>query len=214
MVREEMWRSGLICFVLFEVILCFNLLSQPLLILLSLSRLMVVISPMETKFKSTIFILECISCIYWSTFILGCSLTLLAGFRLDELPMNLCLPFVDPTLSSFIENCNTIGSNNQFITSTVISIQHIRLVYYVIMFKKKFRGLKSKSSSENKFITQLVVITLSNITCWIPTDIIYIVGMYIPKYSFNLVIWTTVFLMPINSANIHGKKEMTNSPSK
>ena len=111
MVWEEMWRSGLICFVLFEFILCFNLLSQPLLILLSLSRLMVVICPMETKSKSTIFILECISCICWSTFILGFSLTLLAGFRLDKLPMNLCLPFVDPTLSSFIEDCSTIGSN-------------------------------------------------------------------------------------------------------
>ena len=45
------WKSGFICFVLSGIFLWFTILSQLLLVLLSLSRLMVVVHPIKTKFK-------------------------------------------------------------------------------------------------------------------------------------------------------------------
>ena len=51
LVKEELWRSGPICFTAFMFILWFTILTQCFLIFLSLSRLMVVIHPINTKFK-------------------------------------------------------------------------------------------------------------------------------------------------------------------
>ena len=47
LVKEMSWRSGTICFVAFGTLLWFTILSQLLLVFLSLSRLMVVIYPIQ-----------------------------------------------------------------------------------------------------------------------------------------------------------------------
>ena len=48
-------------------------------------------------------------------------------------------------------------------------------------------------------VSQLILISTSNILCWFPTNAIYLSAMYLPIYPINLVIWTTEIIMPINS---------------
>ena len=46
---------------------------------------------------------------------------------------------------------------------------------------------------------QFIVTSTSNIICWFPTNAIYLSAMFLSAYPINLVIWTTVIVMPINS---------------
>ena len=53
--------------------------------------------------------------------------------------------------------------------------------------------------SDSILIIQLVVITVSNIICWFPSNSIYITAMFSSTYPISLLIWTTVIGLPINS---------------
>ena len=57
-IKEESWRSGILCLTAFTTVLSFTVLTEILLILFSLSRLMVVIYPLKTRFKETSFIVK------------------------------------------------------------------------------------------------------------------------------------------------------------
>ncbi len=61
-VNEEFWRSSVPCFVAFGSVLWFSILTQILLIFVSLSRLMVVVHPINTEFKSTKFVIRSETC--------------------------------------------------------------------------------------------------------------------------------------------------------
>ena len=62
-VREENWRLSLICFIAFGCLLCFRLLTPSVLFFMSLSRLLIVLYPMDTKFKRYDFVLRKSACL-------------------------------------------------------------------------------------------------------------------------------------------------------
>ena len=46
---------------------------------------------------------------------------------------------------------------------------------------------------------QVCLVTSSNVLCWIPSGIIYLVTMSLEKYPINLIIWSAIAITPINS---------------
>ncbi len=48
-------------------------------------------------------------------------------------------------------------------------------------------------------ITQLVLISSSNVLCWSPTNGVYIAAMSVPSYPIEMIIWTLDGSMPLNS---------------
>ena len=77
---------------------------------------------------------------------------------------------------------------------------HIILVNEILQSQKSIR--KSKSEDNTLLIIQLIVITLSNILCWFPVNAVYVSAMFLPTYPtypVDLVIWSTVLGLPINS---------------
>ena len=56
-----------------------------------------------------------------------------------------------------------------------------------------------KSVSDSVLIAQLIFITLSNILCWFPAKGIYAAAMCLSTYPIDLIIWTTIIGLPINS---------------
>ncbi len=60
-VQSKSWRSGPICFSAYGIIISHTLLCQLLMILLSLSRFRVVVSPMKSAFKKFNFTLKCLA---------------------------------------------------------------------------------------------------------------------------------------------------------
>ncbi len=68
LLTEELWRSSVGCLGAFHLVFWFSIQIQLALIFLSLSRLMVVIHPLDTRFKRTKFAVNSISVVYTMSF--------------------------------------------------------------------------------------------------------------------------------------------------
>ena len=63
--KEEWWRSSHMCFVAFFIVLFFTVLTQLLLMFLSLSRLMVVLHPVDYEYKIKTLVVKSIALMYF-----------------------------------------------------------------------------------------------------------------------------------------------------
>ena len=132
--------------------------------------------------------------------ILGTSTTIGIVFKetVKQLPTSLCSPFIDPSNSILLIKVITIGIGIlQLGTSILICLIYCLLVKNLI----KTQQTLNRSVSFNKFnlITQVLIVTSSNLICWIPSNIIYISTLFMLKYPTDLLIWTTIAVTPINS---------------
>ena len=199
MIKENDFRDGIFCFLAFTVILWFSLLSQTLVLFLGVSRLMVVIYPMKKRLRNTQLVTKClffISFIYYSVSVFIASLLALTE---ELLPLKFCFPFIDPTHSILIITTLVYFiAVSHFLVS--ISILMMNLLLYINLKKSQKITHKKQTNKSNAFlIMQLAVLMTSNFLCWCSQDIIYITLMYLPKFSFNLILWTIGTIMPINS---------------
>ena len=48
-------------------------------------------------------------------------------------------------------------------------------------------------------IFQIVLITGSNIVCWVPSGIIYILSALSYKFPVEILLYTTIYITPVNS---------------
>ena len=94
-VKEHLWRSNLFCFFAFTVILLFTILTQILLLFLSLSRLMIVIYPVDTKFKQLKFVSRTLVFAFLISLFIAVLISSLYRFKDKYIPISLCLPFID-----------------------------------------------------------------------------------------------------------------------
>ena len=199
MVDGELWRSGLICFSAFELLLCFSFLSILGPIFLSVSRLMVALYPIDLKFKRSKFSMRFILSSYIMSFVITLFFTTVVKLRNGLLPTNMCIPFVDPTKVIIIHKVFTwVLAASHCVTSTVILLVNITLVRNLKKSQAHMRKSNPKNSKAN-LIIQLVILTTSNFLCSIPADTIFILTMFFPKYPLNLIKWTIVGIVPINS---------------
>ena len=199
-VKEELWRSGFLCFTAFTTVLWFTVLTELVLIFMSLARLMVTISPLHTRFKETLFVAKSLG------FLISCSLLFTVCISIifksmdGTLTTSLCLPFVDPGGSQLIIKCITwFTVVTQLTTSITIAIMHFCLITEVKKSEKNIEKSKSKHGTNKSLLIQLITITVSNIICWFPAGCIYIYAMFLSIYPIDLIICTTVSGLPINS---------------
>ena len=88
----------------------------------------------------------------------------------------------------------------QTITSVTILVLHIVLVRHFKKSKTNIRNSKSDDDSDAAaLITQLIIITASNILCWFPANGIYIAAMFLSSYPTDLIIWSILVSLPLNS---------------
>ncbi len=95
--HEGDWRSSPLCYFVYATTLAFCFLSPSTLSFLTMSRLMVVLHPIDTHFKETRFVLQYLISIFAVTSCIACGLTILAWFLIGKVPIDLCSPFIDPT---------------------------------------------------------------------------------------------------------------------
>ena len=200
--KEALWRSSIGCLAAFCVALWFTCLSQLVLLFLSLSRMMVVIYPIDTRFKRTKFTIKCLGCLAFACFMVSISTTLTTKLTSAYLPTPICLPFFDPTYEIVVLLVLTwFITISQFVSAITIIVFHITLVFTLYKSQTNVNVTKAKQNdTSNVFlVVQLVIITMSNVLCWFPADTIYILAMFMGEYPAELVIWTTVATLPFNS---------------
>lgn len=203
--NEEYWKRSVVCYLIFATTFLFNVLSPVSLSWLSVSRLMVVEHPVDTMFKETSFVQKCVAYIYASCVSLSVVVTVL-NWALNSyvlhsvLPLSLCSPYVDP------ENNATA---QKVLTWITIILQLFAAIFIISVYRKMVLAIKesqkflqecvSRKHSNKMLIAQLLVVTSSNILCWVPCAVIYLISMFAEEYPIKMVYWATVVLSPLNS---------------
>ena len=200
LIKENMWKSHPLCFIAFFLILYFSLLGLFLLLFLSVSRLMVVLYPVDTKFKLSTAVIHYLGCIYAFTFIIILIFMVIFIEKESLIPTSLCQPFVDPTGKFLlIKIISWFVALSQSSASVAMVTMYIVLVKTVKESTEALGSLKNLNKINTTLIGQLIVTSLSNILCWFPTNVVYLSAMFLRTYPIHLVIWTTVIILPLNS---------------
>ncbi len=195
---EEIWRSSLACYLAFGVNLLFNFVSPCTLFLLSLTRLQVVAHPLHTKFKKPHFVSNLIVVTFSSAVVTSAIIVFITTQLKSSLPSSLCIPFIDPEHSfKMLQGLIWLVTFFQTGMSFVFVAAHWLLIKYVQLSERSIQ--KSKLNSTFQVLFQLIIITASNILCWIPTNTIYLVSMFLNRYPSEMVLWTAVAVAPLNS---------------
>jgi len=82
----------------------------------------------------------------------------------------------------------------------IVTVMNVILVKEFMINKKKMNMSKlGKSSDSIMLVGQLLLVTITNMICWFPANIIYITAMFVDRFSVRILLWTVVGIMPINS---------------
>ncbi len=199
--EETVWMSSVTCHFAFAVLITYTANIQIVLILLSLSRMMVVAKSIPTSFQDTKFIVKILCILFSICSLVGISLTFaVSQYSSRLMPISLCLPFVDPTNSlGLIKAIVWFTLISQTVTSGAIIVMHTILVKEVKKISTTVAGCRNKQESNVALVCQLIIITASNILCWLPTNIVFLVSMFLIRYPIDLVVWTTAAVLPLNA---------------
>ena len=188
-VKERSWRSGPLCFTAFGLLIWFTILIQFVLIFLSLSQLMIVIHPVNTKFKRTGFVLKSVVSFIMLSFFCALYVNLSFAFSHGILSVSSCLSFIDPTNSVvMIKIITWTFIITQTGTATVLLVLYILLVRRLKESHKSIGQSKSNQDTDTALIIQLIVITTSNILSWFPVNGIYIAAIFLGFLSMESIL--------------------------
>ncbi len=202
---EDEWSVGASCHIVSFLFLNFCLISPLSLCLLSVSRLMVVLHPMDSGFKKTSFVRICILVVNLVSLCVSCFFTLLTWlidhhiFGRRNL-MSLCSPFIDPSKEIVLVKVITWFTTIFQVASAIIILTVYVLL--IVSLRKSQKGMESAVShkmSSVALVVQVFVLTSSNILCWIPSAVIYLLSMFVEQYPVEMVVWTTIIVTPLNS---------------
>ncbi len=199
-VQEKIWRSSFLCFLSSTLLNVFKMCAVLLLMLLSVSKLMVVAFPITSKFKRTSFLMKWISTAIVFSITYGVLSTVLIVVTNSRMPTGLCLAFVDPTGTLiFVKVLVWFVAISEVLAVFICIILNTILVYKFNTSQEKVKGNVSKQRSSIGLVLQLLLITLSKILCWFPSDIFFILAIFLDSYPLQLVFYMTGAVLPINS---------------
>ena len=167
--NEVLWRSSTSCSMIFIFSLSFSLLSPIYLVFMSLCRCFAVALPLNLKMKDNYFIGRVLVSIFLSLILFSTSVGLVYKSKNNSYPSVLCLPFIDPLKSNIFLKIMTISTGFCQVTASIF----ICLIYIVLITKIKqsdYRVQKSKATSRSYLTLQLLIVTASNLLCWIPSN--------------------------------------------
>ena len=199
--KERTWRSSMLCFTSFGLMLWHETLSQLLLLFCSVIRLMVVVQPIDISLKDIHLVHRFLTFFYVASFFVSFALTLCTKGIFKKLPSILCLPFVDPSRSIIVINVLIWFI---FITESVTLISVFLINVNLILALKKSQKksqINMRSQVESKqtaIIAQLSMLTSTIFLYWFPANIIYVAAWYLEKYPLKLIYWTTVTIVSVN----------------
>ena len=195
-VDEIKWRSSSMCFIAFSLAVNFSLLSPLTLSFLS-NRCLVVLYPLNTKYKNAQFIGKCLGVIFIVSLIFAIVITAIVKHVHKVIPLTICTPFVDPTNSIyFIKVLTFVVVILQFGATLLILFAYSLLFKNLTTYPKPFQ-IARKSYSLT--FSQIITVALSNIMCWIPSGLIYLLSIILSEYPMDIVIWTAIVITPVNS---------------
>ncbi len=202
---EYSWKSSLTCHIVSTLFLFFNLLSPFVLCHLAFFRLSIVLYPVESKFKESLFVIKTVS-ISFGVFLFISIVCTIIEWSLNHfvlhshIPLSVCSPFVDPQNAQAIIQVFTWG----VVICQVVALEMI-VVFYILLYKslkesqEKVKESISREQSNILLIVQIIIVTSSNLLCWLPSGMIYLSSFFLDEYPIKMMVWTIVVVNTVNS---------------
>ncbi len=203
MVNEKQWTCGFACHIAFSLSMLFSLVSPTLLVIFSFSRLSVVKYPFDSSFKESSFVAKVLAIACGSCVVLSIITDISYRLSYHQVPTGLCLHTADPpNTNHLVKTLTLFTSTYQILSIKLIAVFYTKLI--LSLMKKSVidvtQGNKPIERPINKtMIFQLVVVTLSNLICWLPPGVIFVTFAFLPQYPLAIIFWTTIAVLPINS---------------
>ncbi len=198
--EEHIWRTSPKCFACFGSLLFFLVCSPFFLGFLSCARLMLVMFPLKTKFTQTKYVNKNVFAIFAGSLLYSVSITLFVTFYDKVVPNHLCSPVIDFTHSFTSIKCITWPVVVLEISFAIlIVVVSIKIILELRKSQKMLEGYVSKMKSNVSPITQLVCVAVSNILCWLSSSLVFLICMFTETFSTELLFWTAIVIVPINS---------------
>ncbi len=197
--KETLWKSSFACYFAFGTVVFYTLNVQFVLIFMSFSRMRIAVKPMTTHVKEYSFVIKFTSVFFSISVLVAAFLTTAASQFVTKLPVSFCLPFIDPEGSVHLMKAIVwFTLTSQAASSITIFILHIILWRAVEKSFKQFKHMRPVDNNIFMFI-QLLFITVSNIFCWLPANVIFAIAMFLNKFPMDLIIWTTIVVLPLTA---------------
>ena len=192
--KENQWINSFFCSSAHTLSLFFCLNIPLIHLFLSLSRLMVVKSPFESKFKSAFFVSKIM--VILTVFLLIFTVSTNVIFKLYVgVPSRTCLPLVDVDNPEFSKAVMLIVAAIQLTTVSLSVIMNYLTVQYI----KETKQRVGDTSVSPTTILQLILLALSHVLCWLPSSTIFLSVLFLGRPSMTLLLHTVVFILPLNS---------------
>ena len=169
---------------------------------MTLARLLVVIDPYQSKFPVSSLrfksLLSGIISILFMSVLLTSLMMHLSETKL--LPNGLCNIFYDPMGHTVYKVSAIVLSFLQLITCFGVICMY-SIIYNRTRATASFTEHIGRVENllQKKIIFQIVLITVSNITCWVPSGTIYIFSTFKYKFPIDILLYTTIYITPVNS---------------
>lgn len=197
--HEKQWRSEASCFVAFTIAMWAAQASPLILLLLSVGRAKVVLSPFTTSFKRSKFTSKCTTCTFLITLVTSVLCTVFVRVYHGSLPHELCSPFADDTHTFWYIRVTTILLLLLDIASSVlILVFHAVLVINFKKSKQSVAATKNFSSDIKSLKIQLFSLSLSDVLLLASSKVGFIVLQYLHKYPLSVPHYLTLNL-PLHS---------------
>ncbi len=199
------WKSSLFCFAVCSLFFTLIFLSPALLSLFSTSRYMVVKYPLKTKFKQEKFVIKFFLSFCIVVFASGILVTFIIWlidyyiFQTGTLT-SICSPFINSRKMLFVVKfTKSLLISVQILSVAFVCIVHIKLHQSVLKSQRNVQHAVSVKKSNVSLISQLIILTVSNCLCWLPSAGIVGSSFVLNTYPRDLLMWMTVAIAPVNS---------------
>ena len=197
---EFQWKQSFVCHVSSFTALV-SLITSPIIVfVMMLARFCVIQWPMTSKFKSEKFSKKVMFTII--VILVGCCFIIEFTFMIvhgSHLPNRMCLLlYTNGYLSKFILFTSMVVICIQTICLILIMTLNILTISVLNRMDESYASVSSKKAQYTQIKTHLLIVILTNVCCWIPSSISFILPLVGYKVPSTLLVWVIITVFPIN----------------
>ena len=199
-IKESFWQNNNFYLLAYTISMLFNLIVPYFLSLMSLARLMIVLYPLTSQFRTSGFMFKQI----FIGFLIAVSMSLVAsavnGLEAGKLAENFCSPFM--VLLNRGRQRKTLNLTLlffQFLCIILNATANLKLLQEINKPSDTVKISDLKKRRQRNLYRKVTVLFGTNCLLWIANTTVYLLGLYISNLSSSVLIWTFILISPLNS---------------
>ena len=197
---ELTWKGYYICKVAAFFALTSMVVSPMILCLMMVGRYCVIQWPLTSKYKSKTYVKTIVQ-VFLIVGVCLCIIFISVTFGIigKDIPTGICLPIYiseDQVLLILLISLGVI------LVQTCCLFLILILSFLLLTTLKRMEHttrLQNKNAKSVKVAKHLILVIVTNMCCWIPSDIVLILALVGYDVSNHLLSWVTLIVIPINS---------------